>query len=575
MNGTARFCAMRPVSQGRRREADQAGACVEPVALAPLCRPGVRLPRIDIVVALLFVAIPLVALALRANVAYPIVLVLGGLILGFIPGLPVPQLPPDVVLLVFLPPLLYWEALTAPAGAIRENAGLVRTLVIGLVLLTTAGVAAVAHAIVPGMPWAAAFVLGAVVSPTDAVAFSPVAERRGVPPRLIAIVQAEGLLNDASALVIYASAVAAVVSGQFVLWQTALSFVISVAGAIALGLAIGVIVGSISRRMSDPDLQTAISILAPFLGYLPATAAHISGVLAVVTTGLYMNRFAPDAMTPQARVRSTGFWRTVAFLMNVLIFLIVGLQLHGVLGALAGYSRLRLVEMALAVSAAVIAIRFVWIFGQRYVVRLPYRIAGDGEAEWKYRLIVSWSGFRGGVSLAAALAIPNLIDDGSAFPQRGIIVFLTFGVILVTLVGQGLTLPWLMRGLRLSTGDEDEKQIQLTIRALSDVALDRLRVLEHERDIGPEAVKLLRQRYQYRRARYDAGISGDVATDELRGYEEAGQELIAAQRRELLALHRRNTIDSTTMQHVETALDLEELYIERLVLADVSRSGDA
>ena len=526
------------------------------------------MPRIDLVVALLFAAIPLVALARKANIAYPIVLVVGGLALSFVPGLPSVRLPPEVVLLVFLPPLLYWEALTAPVGAMRENAGFVRTLVVGLVIATTTGVAVIAHAIVPHMPWAAAFVLGAVVSPTDAVAFSPVAERLGVPPRLIAIIQGEGLLNDATALVIYASAVEAAMSGNFALWHTALNFVISAASAIALGLLIGWLVAAVSKRIDDTDLQTAISILAPFLGYLPAAQLGVSGVLAVVTTGLYINRFAPDSMTPQARIRSAGFWRTIAFLMNVLIFLIVGLQLHPVLAALGPYSRLRLAEYALAIGATVIFIRFAWLFGQQLaikVLRLRYRIAAPGEAEWKYRMVTAWAGFRGGVSLAAAIAIPQVIESGADFPRRSLTIFLTFGVIFVTLVGQGLTLPWLMTNLRLA-GGRDTKEVQRTLGELSGAALQRLRALEREGRIAPEAAKLLRQRYEDRSVRYGYHLGRERDRDGAgwRGYDAAARELVVAQRRKLVELHRRESIDSTTMQSVETALDLQELWLDRL-----------
>ncbi len=330
---------------------------------------------IEIVVALLFAIVPLVALARRVNVAYPIVLVVGGLLLGFIPYLPRVELPPDIVLLVFLPPLLYWEALRAPTGTMREEAGLIRTLVIGLVLATMAAVALVAHAIIPHMPWGVAFVLGAVVAPTDAVAFSPLAARYGVPHRTLAVVEAEGLLNDASALVFYGVAVTAVVSGTFSLRGAALEFALSCAGAIAIGVAVGALVTAVWRRIHDADLQVAVSILAPFLAYLPARQLGISGALAVVTLGLYVNRRAPEVLTPEARQRSNGFWQTAAFLMNTLVFLLVGLELHAILGRLAVYSRLGLVTMALAVSLTVILVRIVWLFGQRYASGAHRRLA--------------------------------------------------------------------------------------------------------------------------------------------------------------------------------------------------------
>jgi len=255
-------------------------------------------------------------------------------------------------------------------------------------------------------------------------------------------------------------------------------------------------------------------------------------------------------------------------LMNVLIFLIVGLQLHPVLAALGPYSRLRLAEYALAIGATVIFIRFAWLFGQQLaikVLRLRYRIAAPGEAEWKYRMVTAWAGFRGGVSLAAAIAIPQVIESGADFPRRSLTIFLTFGVIFVTLVGQGLTLPWLMTNLRLA-GGRDTKEVQRTLGELSGAALQRLRALEREGRIAPEAAKLLRQRYEDRSVRYGYHLGRERDRDGAgwRGYDAAARELVVAQRRKLVELHRRESIDSTTMQSVETALDLQELWLDRL-----------
>jgi Na+/H+ antiporter len=525
--------------------------------------------RIDVVVALLFAVIPLVVLARRVNIAYPIVLVLGGLALGFTPGLPAIHLPPEVVLVVFLPPLLYWEALTAPIGTMRAQAGVVRTLVVGLVIATTIGVAIVAHAIVPHLPWAAAFVLGAIVAPTDAVAFSVIAKRLGIPHRTIAVIEAESLLNDATALVLYTSAVAAVVSGTFALRNVALAFVVSSLGAIALGIVVGLLVRVLWRRVHDTDLQIAISVLAPFLAYLPAERLGISAVLAVVTTGVFVNRFAPNTLTPEARERSAGFWQTVAFLMNALIFMLVGLQLHPVLTSLAGYSRSRLLFMALAIGATVIAIRLAWLFAQRYVLRLRYRFADRPAEEWKHRLIASWAGFRGGVSLAMALALPATVASGAEFPRRQLTIFLTFGVIFATLVGQGLALPWLVRRLHIETDDEERSAIRKTLASTSRAALSRLRPLERSQRADGAALAVLRRHYERREHRY-SGRSRAAARegDGLRGYEDVARELLAAERAEMLGLQRRGAIDSNVLARVEALLDLEELELNRITAVD-------
>jgi Na+/H+ antiporter len=522
--------------------------------------------RIDIVVALLFVIVPLVAVARRANVAYPIVLVVGGLALGFVPGLPVINLPPDVVLLVFLPPLLYWEALNAPLGAIAENAGIIRTLVVGLVIATTAGVAVVAHALVPHMPWAAAFVLGAVVAPTDAVAFSSIGSRLGVAHRTIAVIEAEGLFNDATALVFYASAVAAVVSGTFSARATLVAFVVSCIGAVALGAAVGALIVAVWRTVRDADLQIAVSVLAPFLAYLPAHDLGISGVLAVVTAGLVINRYAHGVLTPDARERGAGFWQTTVFLMNALIFIVVGLQLHPILTALSVYSRSRLLLIALTISAVVIGIRIAWLFGQRAVFR--YRIAERAADEWKHRLVAGWAGFRGGISLAAALAIPLTVASGADFPRRQLTIFVTFGVIFITLVGQGLSLPWLIARLRLREPPAPDDGTRRAIARISAVALEHLRALQRRKAVDRDTVAALRLHYENRRRRFAAPGTERRRAAMPFGYDRAAREMLGVQRAELLAMYRSGRIDGATLAHVEALLDHEELGLEQLTATD-------
>ncbi len=526
----------------------------------------VHLQRIEIVVALLFVVIPLVAFARRANVAYPIVLVIGGLALGFVPGLPAIKLPSETILLGFLPPMLYLEALNAPLGAIAENAGLIRTLVVGLVIVTMSGVAVVAHAMIPHMPWAAAFVLGAVVAPTDAVAFSSIGERLGVPHRTIAVIEAEGLLNDATALVFYASAVTAVVSGTFSLRQTLVAFVVSCVGAVTIGVAVGALLIGVWRSVRAADLQVALCVLAPFLAYLPAHDLGVSGVLAVVTTGIVISRFARGVLTPKARERASGLGQTAVFLMNALIFILVGLQLHPILTALSVYSRGRLLLIAVAISAVVVVVRIAWLFGQRAI--FPYRMTADPADEWKQRLVTAWAGFRGGISLAAALAIPATVASGADFPRRQLTIFVTFGVIFITLVGQGLTLPLLISRLRLERPDAPDLQARRAIAHISGVALAHLRAIEVRRDVGRDSIDALRRHYQNRKRRFSVRNAGRPASSEpLHGYDRAAREIVGVQRAELIAMYRRGRIDGATMSHIEGMLDLEELGLEQLAAA--------
>ena len=532
--------------------------------------------RIDLVVALLCAIVPLVALARRVHVAYPIVLVLAGLVLGFVPGLPHIELPPQTVLLVFLPPLLYSEALKAPAGTMRADSGLIRTLVIGLVIATATSVAIVAHALIANLPWAAAFVLGAIVAPTDAVAFAPIAGRLGVPHRTIALVEAEGLLNDASALVIYAVAVEAVVSGTFALRTAVLSFAVSCASAIALGLLLGIVVRYLWLRIRDSDLQLAVSVLAPFAAYLPAHAFGISGVLAVVTLGLYLNRHATEGLTPVARQSSTSFWEFTTFLMNTLIFLLVGLQLHPVLTRLSVYSRLHIVVLALTIAVTVLAVRAAWLFGQPYVLRLRHRIADREGDEWKHRLIATWAGFRGGVSLAAALAIPNAVASGADFPRRQLIIFLTFGVIFFTLVGQGSTLPWLIRRLRLPSDRHETAAERAALRRASEVALRRLETLERSARAGDDALELLRRRYLNRtRGLAVSERNGSAAPASGRAYAALARELLELQRAELFAMRSRGEIETAVLMRVEAIFDYEEIELDHLAELDATAKDDA
>jgi CPA1 family monovalent cation:H+ antiporter len=517
--------------------------------------------RLDTVVVLLLAVIPLVALARRVHVPYPIVLVLGGLLLGFVPGLPPIRLPPDVVLVVFLPPLLYWEALTSSLGEMRAHAGLVRTLVVGLVLATMTSVALVAHAIVPHMPWSSAFVLGAIVAPTDTVAFAVVAKRLALPHGTAAIVEAESLLNDATALVFYAAAVAAAVSGTFVLRAVVVSFIVSSLAAVALGIVVGAFVRLTWRFVRDSDLQMAISVLAPFLAYLPAQRAGISGVLAVVAAGMVVSGVRRGTVAAETRARSVGFWETIAFLMNALIFVLVGLQLHPVLDALRTYSHVALLGMALAIAATVIAVRLAWLFAQRYVLRFPYRFSNDAD-EWKHRLVASWSGFRGGVSLAAALAIPTTLASGAAFPRRELSIFLTFAVIVVTLVGQGLTLPWLVARLGLSRGRDETDAVRRTMARIARAALARLADFERDERVSSDALAILRRRYEQRARGYEAAAAHPDAG--LRDYGALAHELLVAQRDELAALRHGGKADEQIVAWVAAFLDLEELELDRL-----------
>jgi CPA1 family monovalent cation:H+ antiporter len=509
---------------------------------------------IGILVALVVTTIPLVALARRVNISYPIVLVVAGLFLGFVPGLPKIQLDPDIVLLIFLPPLLYWASITAPTDVMLENAGQIGVLAIGLVIATTVAVAVVAHAIIPGLPWAAAFVLGAIVSPTDELAAIPVLEHFRLPRHVIAIIDGESLLNDATALVIYATAIGVVTNGVFQPGLTLLRFGMTVIGSLAVGYLAGRFVVELWRRIKDPQLQGAISVVLPFLAYLPAQRFGLSGVLAVVTAGVYVNRLTPVVVQPVARMGIVGFFDTLVFLANTVLFLVVGLQLHAVANAtFARHSWPLVIGYAVAVNAIVIIVRVALAVLAEYA---PTSAPADHAApDWKHALIVAWSGLRGAVSLAAALAIPLALPNGAPFPDRDLIIFVTFSVILVTLVGGGLTLPAVVRRLHVASDTEERDELRLALIRSAEAALVRIDELESEGRIDFAHADALRRKFEHSRDLHRAG-EDQHAVDHATRHRDAEREVIAAQREAIIELRERGEIDNVVLRRVQADLDL-------------------
>ena len=510
--------------------------------------------------------IVLVAVAKRINVAYPIVLVLGGIAIGFIPGVPLATMRPDLVLLVFLPPLLYWESVTAPSSDFRAGAWWIFQLACGLVIVTTVAVAVVIHALDANVGWAAAFVLGAIVSSTDEVAFVTLAERLRVPRHLVATIEGESLINDATSLILYAVAVAAVVGQSFSLGHALGALVVSVVAAVAIGLVAGAIVVGAWALVQDDELQPIISLIAPYLSYLPAYFLGVSGVLAVVVTGLFVSRFTPRVLLPRTRLRATGFWVTIVFVLNAFIFVLVGLQFKSIVSTLSHLSHSigLLIVYGVVISAVVIVVRIVWVFAQALlpVTNEPEHV--DGEADWSHVTVLAWTGMRGGISLAAALAIPLTVAAGP-FPQRDLIIFLTFCVLLATLVGQGGSLPWLLKRLRVTDDGTDEREERLALARTARVALIKLSALERERQIPAPIVAALRQRFRSRwrefaNPRDGAGYRERVASL----YRAIEGELLGVQRAELIRLRDRGTIDNTVMRRVISLLDFEDQEITLL-----------
>jgi Na+/H+ antiporter len=507
------------------------------------------------------------ALARQMSLPYPIVLVVGGALFGFIPGLPEVKLDPEIVLVVFLPPLLYSAAFFANLNDIRANLRAVSLTTLGLVLATMCAVALVAHQLVPGLPWDAAFVLGAIVSPTDPLAAATIMRRLEVPRRLVSIVEGEGLFNDATALVAYRVAVAAVVAGSFSLADAGLRFVLSAAGGVAIGLVVGWIVAEIRRRTTDPQVSITISLLTGYAAFIPADAIGTSGVLAAVTAGIYMGIRGPSIIPARTRLQGLFVWDILDFLINAILFVLIGLQLRTVVDGLSGFSATDLAGYALAVSGVVVLTRLLWAFTVPYLIRAldrresqRARRVGAGP-----RLVVAWSGMRGAVSLAAALAIPLTTDAGAAFPQRDLIIFLTFAVIFFTLVVQGLSLPMLIRRVGVTPdGTEETEELRARLVATK-AALTRLDDLEAEEWTRNETIERMRALYQYRKRRFAARagkIEDDGYEDRSLVYQQMVQIVLAAQRDALIRMRSDGELSNEVMNRVIRELDLEESRLE-------------
>ena len=508
----------------------------------------------------------LLLLAEPLRIPYPILLVLGGLGLGFAPGVPTLIMPPDVVLVGILPPLLYLSAYNTGLRELRRNLRPISLLALGLVAATTVAVAAVAHSVI-GLSWPAAFVLGAVVSPTDPIAATAIGRRLGVPRRPLAVIEGESLVNDGSALVLFKFAVAAVVTGSFSLMDAAASFVWTVVGGIAVGLAIGYVFRQIRRRLDNPPLEIMIAFLTGYVAYLPASAIGASGVLAVVTAGIYMGWHTPELTTVNTRLQGEGFWTIFSFLLNALLFGLVGLQLHPILKGLTGHSAGQLVGYAALVAAVVIVGRIVWVFPATYLPRWLFRRVRerDPSPPWQQPAFVAWSGMRGAVTLAAALAIPLSTNAGAAFSERGLIVFLAFCVVLATLVVQGLSLPLVTRvlGLEEDVRTEQKEEAKARIRG-AEAAISRLDELVDQDWVRADSAERMRGLYRFRIDRFSEPYHGGDGSIEQQSqaYQRLRRELLDAERHAIVALRNEGRISDDVMRKVERDLDLEDSRLD-------------
>jgi monovalent cation/hydrogen antiporter len=542
---------------------------------------------VQLVVALLVVLVALVALAYRLNISYPIVLVLGGLLLAIPPRLPEIRLEPDIVFLVFLPPLLFSDALNSSWRDFRENWRPIFLLSVGLVFATTASVLLVAH-LVLGMAWGPAFVLGAVLGPTDTVAVSAILERFPIPRKLNAILRGESLVNDASALVLFETAIHTTQLKTYVWGYVLRHFCLALAGGVIIGWLVGWLAVQLRRHTADPLLANTISLLAAFAAYQPAAALHVSGVLAVVTAGLYLGWNDPRISTPRARLQAAGSWEMLTFLLNGLLFILIGLQLRTVGRPLWSQNPWFLVGGGIAVSATVICARIVWVFLSTHPPSLRYGATGppplgdgptgrppfsrrlgqsaDGSQVKRQATLLSWVGIRGGISLAAALAIPQALGNGSPFPQRADIIIFTFAVILVTLIVQGLTLPRLIRWLQLGSPPGAEPEEIKARVAMAATALHYLQSLQDPDDAKGKAIAHLYDLY---------GETIETQTSQLSEPADHSQTrflgnvvslqlaIVKQQRARLIELRDKGEITDDVLRRFQSILDLKESQLDQ------------
>jgi CPA1 family monovalent cation:H+ antiporter len=525
--------------------------------------PGMH--TVEIVLVLIALCVGLALLARHLAVPYSAVLVVGGMALALVPDAPRVPLPPDLALAFFLPPLLQASAYRTDWRGFRANLRPILLLAVGCVLFTAAGVAWVATLLVPEMPWAAALALGAILAPPDAVAAASVLQRLRLPRRIVTVLEGESLINDASALVLYRIAVAAVAAGMVSPWLAALQFLAVGIGGGVIGFLLGRLAVWLVARLDDPLLETALSFLVCYASFLGAEQAGVSGVIAVVTTGLVLGQAQHRAFSPRTRVFARAVWEFLEFILNSLVFILIGLQLNHILDRLESRGIAELAGLTAAVAATLIVTRFVWVFPAAYVPRWIPRIRrADPAPPWTYVTIIGWAGMRGVVSLAAALALP---ED---FPERDLIVFLAFTAILVTLVLQGTTLEWVIRRLGVTLpaphgGVDQEEAVARQVAARAAQA-----EIEHWLDDPLEGAIAADIVQEYRDR---AGHLHRIAT----GHAAAAAERAArrrlrlaaldAARRGLLEHHAAVGLHDEALAKLAQELDFEELRV-RQVLGD-------
>lgn len=517
----------------------------------------------ELIVALTAAIIALVWLAGRINVPYPMLLMIGGLVLAILPWTPTIELDPEIVLVIFLPPILFQAAQTTSVRDFRLNLQPITRLAVGLVVVTTALVALVAHVVIPGIGWPAAFVLGAVVSPPDAVAATAIFQRLGAPKRIVTILEGESLINDASAIVVYTFAVAAVVTGSFSLGEAMIDFFVVAIVGVLVGFIMGRLLGSVVMILRDPTLSMAAMLLAPVSAYVVAENLGGSGVLAVVVMGLIHGYFSTETMSPATRIRSLALWDLVTILVNGFVFILIGLELGALRETLSRHRVTEILWHAAAVLLAMVAARFLYVFAGIWSRSRRTRTALTGN-DLKYQFVIAWSGLRGVVSLATALALPLVTDTGASFDHRDEIILITAMVIVASLFGFGMPLPWILRRLQFADDDSYADEMALAQQTIKTTMMQTMLQAMNESPELREQMAPVIKKFQ---AQFDqiTSLSETKSAEQIHEIMQPRilqrQKAINAARIALLDLRDSGQIGDEVRRDVERNLDLQELQL--------------
>ena len=522
---------------------------------------------LQVVLFLMMCAVALGWVARHFKFPYPIALVIGGALLGFVPRLPQLQFDPQFLLVLVLPPILYQAALLTSWHEFKANARPIGLLAIGLVIATTLAVGATLKLLIPDIPWSAAFVLGAIVSPPDVAAATSILSRLNIPRNVVTVLEGESLVNDASGLVIYKFAVVAVLTGAFSLWEASVQFVGVAVGGVVIGVVMGRLFVFIHRYLGDAFIEVLTTLAVPYVTYIIAESldvagVHASGVLAVVAAGIVRGRYSPEIVSAEMRIIARSVWNLLVFLLNSLIFILIGVQLSAIVARLTDYSVGELFFYGTFVSAVAIFVRFAWVYPATYLplvlrAMLGEQVAPPREGEV---FIMGWCGMRGIVSLAAALALPQALQDGSPFPERDLIIFLTFVVIAVTLVLQGLTLKPLIRMLKVGRDWSLQEEQQRAQMALGKAAIAAIDAVAAKSDIPNELAERIRAEFAEKITLSvpEGLVLRHSGADDARRLRDAA---VKAERQELIRLWRENQISDEVLHHIEEDLDYQESRI--------------